>query len=102
MSGDGGFAMLMGELLTLRQHELPVKLIVFRNDALAFVELEMKAAGILDFGTDLRNPDFTKIAEAAGLLGLRAETPEQVEPAILQALKYDDPALVDIPVSRQT
>ena len=70
MSGDGGFAMLMGDLLTLRQHELPVKLIVFKNDSLAFVELEMKAAGILDFGTDLRNPDFTKIAEGAGLLGL--------------------------------
>ena len=101
MSGDGGFAMLMGDLLTLRQHELPVKLIVFKNDSLAFVELEMKAAGILDFGTDLRNPDFTKIAEGAGLLGLRAETPDQVEPTISQALKYDGPALVEIPVSRQ-
>ncbi len=74
MSGDGGFAMLMGDLLTLKQHDLPVKLIVFKNDSLAFVELEMKAAGILDFGTDLHNPDFTKIAEGAGLLGLRAET----------------------------
>ena len=101
MSGDGGFAMLMGDLLTLRQHELPVKLIVFKNDSLAFVELEMKAAGILDFGTDLRNPDFTKIAEGAGLLGLRAETPDQVEPTISQALKYDGPALVEILVSRQ-
>jgi len=101
MSGDGGFAMLMGDLLTLRQHELPVKLIVFKNDSLAFVELEMKAAGILDFGTDLRNPDFTKIAEGAGLLGLRAETPDQVEPAISQALKYDGPALVEMLVSRQ-
>ena len=87
MSGDGGFAMLMGDLLTLKQHELPVKLIVFRNDSLAFVELEMKAAGILDFGTDLHNPDFTKIAEGAGLLGLRAETPDQVEPMIAQALE---------------
>ena len=80
MSGDGGLAMLMGDLLTLRQHQLPVKLIVFRNDSLAFVELEMKAAGILDFGTDLHNPDFAKIAEAAGLLGLKAETPIEVEP----------------------
>ena len=101
MSGDGGFAMLMGDLLTLRQHELPVKVIVFRNDSLAFVELEMKAAGILDFGTDLHNPDFTKIAEGAGLLGLRAETPDEVEPAIAQALKYDGPALVEVLVSRQ-
>jgi pyruvate dehydrogenase (quinone) len=101
MSGDGGFAMLMGDVLTLRQHELPVKLIVFKNDSLAFVELEMKANGIVDFGTDLRNPDFTKIAEGAGLLGLRAETPDQVEPMIGEALKYDGPALVEVPVSRQ-
>ena len=66
MSGDGGFAMLMGDLLTLRQHELPVKMIVLNNHSLAFVELEMKAAGIVDYGTDLVNPDFTKIAEGAG------------------------------------
>jgi pyruvate dehydrogenase (quinone) len=101
MSGDGGLAMLMGDLLTLRQHELPVKLIVFKNDSLAFVELEMKASGILDFGTDLRNPDFTKIAEGAGLLGLRAETPDQVEPMLAQALKHDGPALLEVLVSRQ-
>ena len=66
MSGDGGFAMLMGDLLTLRQHELPVKMIVLNNHSLAFVELEMKAAGIVDYGTDLVNPDFAKIAEGAG------------------------------------
>src|ERR1700739_2021674 len=101
MSGDGGFAMLMGDLLTLRQHELPVKLIVFKNDSLAFVELEMKAAGILDYGTNLHNPDFKTIAEGAGLLGVRAETPDQVEPAIAQALKHDGPALVEVLVSRQ-
>src|SRR6202453_3694439 len=101
MSGDGGLAMLMGELLTLRQHDLPVKLVVFKNDSLAFVELEMKAGGFLDFATDLHNPDFSKIAEAAGLLGLRAETPDQVEPAIAQALKHDGPALVEVLVSRQ-
>jgi pyruvate dehydrogenase (quinone) len=101
MSGDGGFAMLMGDVLTLRQHQLPVKLIVFKNDSLAFVELEMKASGIVDFGTDLHNPDFTKLAEAAGLLGLRAETPDQVEPMIGKALKHDGPALVEVPVSRQ-
>jgi len=101
MSGDGGLAMLLGELLTLRQHQLPVKVIVFKNDALAFVELEMKAAGILDFATDLHNPDFAKIAEGAGLLGLRAETPDQVEPMIARALKYDGPALVEVPVPRQ-
>src|SRR6202045_1729752 len=71
LSGDGGLAMLMGDLLSLRQLDLPVKLIVFNNSALAFVELEMKAAGMLDFATDLLNPDFAKLAEAAGVLGLR-------------------------------
>jgi pyruvate dehydrogenase (quinone) len=101
MSGDGGLAMLMGELLTLRQHNLPVKLVVFKNDSLAFVELEMKAGGFLDFATTLHNPDFSKVAEATGLLGLRAETPDQVEPAIAQALKHDGPALVEVLVSRQ-
>lgn len=101
LSGDGGFAMLMGDLLSLHQLRAPVKIIVFKNDSLAFVELEMKAAGIVDFGTDLQNPDFAGIADAAGVLGLTAETPDDVRPAIVQALKYDGPALVEVPVSRQ-
>jgi pyruvate dehydrogenase (quinone) len=101
MCGDGGLAMLMGDLLTLRQLRLPVKVIVFRNDSLAFVELEMKAGGILDFGTDLDNPSFAKIAEAAGFLGLTAGTPDQVKPMIAQALEHDGPALVEAIVSRQ-
>jgi pyruvate dehydrogenase (quinone) len=101
LSGDGGLAMLMGDLLTLRQLQLPIKVVVFENDSLAFVELEMKAAGIVDFGTDLINPNFAKMAEAAGLLGLRAETPDQVEPMIAQALRHDGPALVEAVVSRQ-
>jgi len=101
LSGDGGLAMLMGDLLTLRRHELPVKVVVFRNDALAFVELEMKAAGILDFATGLRNPDFAKMAEAAGLLGLSAETPEQVRPMFDKALAHHGPALVEVHVARQ-
>src|ERR1700736_3225548 len=101
LSGDGGLAMLLGDLLSLQQLQLPVKIIVFRNDSLAFVELEMKAAGILDFGTDLKNPDFAKMAEGAGLLGLTAETPAHVRPMITQALHHDGPALVEVLVSRQ-
>ena len=101
ISGDGGLAMLMGDLLTLRQQELPVKIIVLKNDSLAFVELEMKAAGIMEFATNLRNPDFALIAKGAGLLGLRAETSDQVETVIAEALSYEGPALVEIPVSRQ-
>lgn len=100
MSGDGGLSMLMGELITLRQHELPVKVVVFRNGSLDFVELEMKSAGILPYGTDLVNPDFAGVAQAAGIMGLKAETAEDVEPALSRALKHDGPALVDIAVNR--
>jgi pyruvate dehydrogenase (quinone) len=101
LSGDGGLAMLMGDLLSLRQLKAPVKIIVFKNNSLGFVELEMKAAGILDFGTDLENPNFAKMAEAAGLLGLTVENADQVRPSIAQALEHDGPALVEVPVSRQ-
>ncbi len=101
LSGDGGLAMLMGDLLTLRQQKLPVKVIVFKNDSLAFVELEMKSAGLVEFGTNLENPDFAKIAEGAGILGLTAKTANDVSPMLEKALKYDGPALIEIPVSRQ-
>ncbi|HKV35307.1 MAG TPA: ubiquinone-dependent pyruvate dehydrogenase [Pyrinomonadaceae bacterium] len=101
LCGDGGLAMLLGDLLTLEQLNTPVKLVVFQNDSLAFVELEMKAAGILNFATELKNPNFAKLAEACGLLGLRAETPEQVQPLLTQALEHNGPALVEVLVNRQ-
>jgi pyruvate dehydrogenase (quinone) len=101
LSGDGGLAMLMGDLLSLKQLKAPVKIVLFKNDSLAFVELEMKAAGIIDFGTDLENPNFAKMAEDLGLLGLTAGTPDQVRPMLARALAHDGPALVEIPVSRQ-
>jgi pyruvate dehydrogenase (quinone) len=101
LSGDGGMAMLMGELLTLRQVAAPVKLVVFNNSSLGFVELEMKAAGILDYATDLQNPNFAKLADACGLLGVRAEDPAEVRPTIEHALRHDGPALVDVVVNRQ-
>jgi pyruvate dehydrogenase (quinone) len=101
MSGDGGLAMLLGEILTLHQLDLPVKIVVFRNDSLAFVNLEMVSAGFLDFGTDLKNPDFAALARSAGLLGLSVTSSAQVRPALAQALSYPGPALVEIAVSRQ-
>lgn len=101
LSGDGGLAMLLGDLLSLRQLDAPVKLVVFNNGSLGFVELEMKAAGILDFATELNNPNFAKLAEAAGLLGLRAEDPADVKPMIERALAHPGPALVDVVVNRQ-
>jgi pyruvate dehydrogenase (quinone) len=101
LSGDGGFSMLMGDFLSLKQLGLPVKVIVFNNGALSFVELEMKAAGVLTHATELVDTDFSKLAEGAGILGLRAEKPEQVKTMLEQALEYDGPALVDVVVNRQ-
>jgi pyruvate dehydrogenase (quinone) len=101
LSGDGGLAMLLGEILTLRQLKLPVKLVVFNNSTLGFVELEMKAAGLLDFATDLVNPNFAQLAESAGLLGLRVEKPEALEAAVKEALSHDGPALIEVLVNRQ-
>jgi pyruvate dehydrogenase (quinone) len=101
LSGDGGLAMLLGEILTLRQLKLPVKLVVFNNSTLGFVELEMKAAGLLDFATDLVNPNFAQLAESAGLLGLRVEKPEALESAVKEALSHDGPALIEVLVNRQ-
>ncbi|MBX9655491.1 ubiquinone-dependent pyruvate dehydrogenase, partial [bacterium] len=101
LSGDGGAAMLLGDLLTLEQLNLPVKMVVFNNGSLGFVELEMKASGFLDFATDLKNPDFAKMADAAGVLGLKAVTAEQVRPALEQAFKHNGPALVEVFVNRQ-
>jgi thiamine pyrophosphate-dependent acetolactate synthase large subunit-like protein len=101
LAGDGGLAMLLGDLLTLRQMRLPLKIIVFNNSALGFVELEMKAAGFLDFGTTLENPSFGAIAAACGFLGLRVEQPEDVADALQRAFAYEGPALVDVIVNRQ-
>ncbi|HEY4462032.1 MAG TPA: ubiquinone-dependent pyruvate dehydrogenase [Streptosporangiaceae bacterium] len=100
LSGDGGLAMLLGELITLRQQRLPVKVIVFNNGALSFVELEMKAAGIVTYGTDLDNPDFAGIGRSAGLLGVRVDEPTELEGALREAFGHDGPALVDIHVAR--
>ncbi len=101
LSGDGGLAMLLGEILTLRQHGLPVKIVVFRNDSLAFVTLEMQAAGLLDFATSLTNPDFAGIARAAGLLGLSARAPEEVRPMLIETLAHPGPALLEVAVDRE-
>jgi pyruvate dehydrogenase (quinone) len=101
LSGDGGLAMLLGELITLRQMHLPVKVIVFNNGALSFVELEMKAAGFVNYGTDLDNPNFAAIAQAVGLYGATVEKAEELEGALQAAFAHDGPALLDVHVARQ-
>ncbi|WP_063034858.1 ubiquinone-dependent pyruvate dehydrogenase [Nocardia grenadensis] len=101
LAGDGGLTMLFGELITLSQNDLPVKVIVFNNSSLNFVELEMKAAGVVNFGTELSNPDFGAAARAMGIWGRRVEAPGDLEPAVAEALAYEGPALVDVVVARQ-
>lgn len=99
LSGDGGFAMMMGDILTILQYDLPVKIILFNNSSLGFVAMEMKVAGLPPFGTNLKNPDFAKMAEAIGMMGIRAEKPEEIKPALEKALAHRGPALVDVVVN---
>ncbi|EPZ52768.1 ubiquinone-dependent pyruvate dehydrogenase [Alicyclobacillus acidoterrestris] len=101
LCGDGGLSMLMGDLLTLRQHKLPVKVIVLNNSALSFVELEMKAAGYLEMGTELIDQNFADIAKAMGIYGVHVERASDLESSIRDALRHDGPALVDVVVNRQ-
>ena len=101
MAGDGGLAMLLGELLALTQNALPVKIVVFNNSSLNFVELEMKAAGFVNFGTDLENPDFAALARAIGIKGDRVENPGDLDSAVCEFLAHDGPALLDVVTARQ-
>jgi pyruvate dehydrogenase (quinone) len=101
LAGDGGLTMMFGELVTLMQNRLPVKVIVFNNSSLNFVELEMKAAGIVNFGTDLVNPNFADVAKAMGIFGRRVEQPGDLQPALADAFEFDGPAIVDVVTARQ-
>jgi len=96
MSGDGGLAMLMGDLLTLTQHNLPIKVLVFDNSALGMVKLEMETAGMPDYQTDLKNPNFAKVAEAIGIMGVRIENPADLTSGLKKALQHSGPALIDV------
>jgi pyruvate dehydrogenase (quinone) len=100
LSGDGGFSMLMGDFLSLVQLGLPVKVVVFNNGALGFIELEQKSTGFIATGTDFKNPNFAAMAEAVGVRGIRIEDPAEVDAGIAAALVHDGPVLVDAVVSR--
>ena len=100
LSGDGGFAMLMGDFLSLVQLRLPVKVVVFNNGALGFIELEQKSTGFLPFGTEFTNPNFAAMAEAVGVRGIRLEDPGEVEAGIAAAFDHNGPVLVDAVVNR--
>ncbi|WP_158746907.1 ubiquinone-dependent pyruvate dehydrogenase [Acidisphaera sp. L21] len=96
LSGDGGFTMLMGDLITLTQQKLPVKIVIYNNGILGFVSLEMKAAGFVDAGTDLDNPDFAAMARAMGIHAQRVEDPGELPRAVADMLAHDGPALLDV------
>ncbi|MGH8159945.1 MAG: ubiquinone-dependent pyruvate dehydrogenase [Rhodanobacter sp.] len=96
MSGDGGFTMLMGDILTVRHLKLPVKIVIFNNSLLGFVDIEMKAAGFLPTGTYLDNPNFAKVAEAMGIYGVRVEDPADLFDAVKKAFAHDGPAVIDV------
>ncbi len=96
LCGDGGLAMLMGELLTLAQYELPVKILVFNNHSLGMVQLEMEVGGYPPFGCDLKNPNFALLAQAIGMAGVRVEDPAQVRAELERALETKGPVLIDV------
>jgi pyruvate dehydrogenase (quinone) len=101
LSGDGGFAMLMGDFLTLAQQNLPVKVVIYNNGTLGFVALEMKAGGFLEFGTDLNNPDFAAMAKGMGIHAIRVEDPAALEDAVDDILAHSGPALLDVVTNPQ-
>ncbi len=100
LSGDGGFTMLMGDLLSAKQLNLPIKVVVFNNGALGFIELEQKSSGFVDTDTELDNPDFAAMANAAGIHGVRIEDPADVEGKLAEALAHPGPVLIDAVVNR--
>ncbi len=95
LCGDGGFTMLMGEIVTAMDLDIPVKLMVFNNSTRGMVRAEMEVTGYVPWGTDVKNPDFGAVARAVGIHGERVEKPEDIEPAIKRALEHKGPALVD-------
>lgn len=96
LCGDGGFSMLMGELLTIIQYNLPVKLLVADNRSLAFVKWEMEMAGLTPNETDLKNPDFGKMAEVIGFQAETVDDPSELEAAMKRWLAADGPALLSV------
>ena len=100
LSGDGGLSMLLGDLLTARQLDLPIKVVVFNNSLLGFVSMELKAGGYLDTNVDLSKTDFAAIAQGAGIFSIRVDESEGVEAALQKAFAHPGPALVDVVTSK--
>lgn len=100
LCGDGGFSMLMGDLLTLVQENLPIKIVIFNNSTLGFVEMEMHVGGMLEYSTELRNPNFSQIAEATGVRGFQVNHAQDLASIVQEAFSHKGPALLDVKVNR--
>ena len=96
LCGDGGLSMLLGDIATIRQYNLPIKLIVFNNRSLGLVKLEMEIQGLPDNETDMVNPDFAAIAEATGIKGISVHEPGEIDEKLRQAFEFQGPVLIDI------
>lgn len=96
MCGDGGISMLLGDLATVNQYKVPIKMIVFNNRSLGMVKLEMEVAGLPDNETDMINPDFALVAQAMGITSKNVTDPNEVEQAIQTALSTPGPYLLSI------
>ena len=96
LCGDGGFSMLMGDLLTVATYDLPIKIIVYNNSTLGFVSLEMRASGLPDWQTGMKNPNFAQLAKAVGVRGIRIEQASEVESSLKSAMQHQGPVLIDL------
>lgn len=100
LSGDGGLSMLMGDLITAVQEKIPIKVALFNNGSLGFVELEMKVEGLLDTYTNLENPDFSRVAQAVGFHAQRVERAEELDAAVRDWIAAPGPTLLDVVTDR--
>lgn len=101
LCGDGGISMLMGDLITLAAENLPVKVVIFNNESLGFVAMEMKAAGYIDETTNIPEVDFAKVGEALGIKGIRVTCSNAIDDALREAFSHDGPAIVDVRTAKQ-
>jgi len=96
LCGDGGISMLLGDLATINQYSLPIKIIVFNNRSLGMVKLEMEVLGLIDFQVDMSNPEFSQVAEAMGIMGMTITDPQKLESGLQKAFAHNGPVLVNV------
>ena len=96
LCGDGGLSMTLGDLETVVQYKLPIKIIVFNNRSLGMVKLEMEVDGLPDWQTNMLNPDFAQVAEAMGMTGFNVSDPDKVLTTLYNAFEIDGPVLINI------